>query len=82
MLLCFPDVLRADEAMERDVHEAVDFMLGLQQINGNLPPAMDEAGQERRAQGDELVHWCHGAPGEYRYLSGCGVCVGSGYIIN
>ena len=66
MLLCFPDVLRADEGVERDVHEAVDFMLGLQQINGNLPPAMDEVGQGRRAQGDELVHWCHGAPGEYR----------------
>ena len=69
MLLCFPDVFRADEGMERDVHGAVDFMLGLQQINGNLPPAMDEVGQGRRAQSDELVHWCHGAPGEFGKLS-------------
>ena len=64
MLLCFPDILRADPAMESDVRGAVDFMLGLQQVNGNVAPAMDEVGHQRR-KGEELVHWCHGAPGEY-----------------
>ncbi|MRC56949.1 hypothetical protein GH877_30300, partial [Bacillus thuringiensis] len=64
----------------------MDFLLGLQQVNGNFPPAMDETGHQR-PEGEELVHWCHGAPGvvylfarafqlwkEPKYLSACQRC--------
>ena len=60
--------------------------------SGNFPCAMDEAPPYRqRPEHEELVHWCHGAPGvvymlaraylvwkEDKYLQGalkCGECV-------
>ena len=65
MLLHFPEFLRSDPAIESEVHTTVDFILSLMQGNGNIAPAMDEVlGQQVRPADEELVHWCHGAPGE------------------
>ena len=71
MLLSFPKFLKSNHEAEKLVHSAVDFMLTLEQDNFNYPPAMDEVGI-RRPGGEELVHWCHGAPG---ILRGHFVCV-------
>lgn len=65
MLLCVPDFLKANVQMEIAVRESVDFMLGLQQPNGNVAPALDEtSGKYQRPSSEELVHWCHGGPGK------------------
>ena len=68
MLLHFPDFLQADPSVEQEVHDAVDYMLAIMQPNGNVAPAMDEVagvrGARQRPDSQELVHWCHGAPGE------------------
>ena len=41
-----------------------DFLLAMQTKTGNFPCAMDEAPPNpTRHENEELVHWCHGAPG-------------------
>lgn len=54
---------------ETDVKAAVEFYLSLQNEEGNFPCAMDELGQSRRHPDDDLVHWCHGAPGAVYMLA-------------
>lgn len=69
MLLSFPDILRSDPTAEQDIRKSVDFMLSLE-YNGNYPPAMDEADPHHcRPAEHELVHWCHGAPGNLHHNS-------------
>lgn len=63
MLLSFPACLQSDPAAEQDVKASVDYLLSLQTQSGNFPSAMDELGRRARSEADELVHWCHGAPG-------------------
>lgn len=65
-LLCIPEFFKAHPSAEEDVRAAVDFMLSIEQPNCNYAPAMDEVnmGQKRPAS-EELVHWCHGAPGKF-----------------
>lgn len=41
---------------------SVNYILSLQQPNGNFPCATDEI-RRKRPESDELVHWCHGASG-------------------
>ena len=68
MLLCIPDYLDSDSQIKATAHAAVDFMLGLQQHNGNIAPALDEAyGSHQRPPSEELVHWCHGGPGMHHH---------------
>ncbi|KAH9490903.1 hypothetical protein Btru_039736 [Bulinus truncatus] len=68
------------------VKDAVDWLLSIQQSNGNFAPALDEVSTPRSDK-DELVHWCHGAPGivyllaraylvwrEEKYLDACLRC--------
>lgn len=62
MLMCFPSFLKSNPDHEKVVRAGVDFMLSLEQDNYNYPPAMDEV-KRRRPDKEELVHWCHGAPG-------------------
>ncbi len=64
MLLSVPDFV-PNRDPEYLIRQSLDFLLSLQSANGNFPCAMDEVpgiGRARRAE-DELVHWCHGAPG-------------------
>ncbi|XP_060589848.1 lanC-like protein 3 [Ruditapes philippinarum] len=61
-LMCFPSLLKTSPDVEKTVRAGVDFMLSLEQENFNYPPAMDEV-KRHRPDKEELVHWCHGAPG-------------------
>ena len=64
MLLSCQEFISTDHSAEKDIRASVDFMLTLMQPNGNIPPAMDEVGgRGGRDDSNELVHWCHGAPG-------------------
>jgi len=63
MLLSCPQFLAPDPGASVTIRGCVDFMLTLIQPNGNIPTAMDELASHRRPAGEELVHWCHGAPG-------------------
>ncbi|XP_067676711.1 lanC-like protein 3 [Haliotis asinina] len=63
MLLSFPQFIHSNADAEQDVRQAVDFMLSLEQPNFNYAPAMDEVQRRCRPDSEELVHWCHGAPG-------------------
>ncbi|XP_046979715.1 lanC-like protein 3 isoform X2 [Schistocerca americana] len=62
-LLLWPSFLQSNPQAEQVVHRAVDWLLSLQTESGNFPCATDELGRYRRHEEDELVHWCHGAPG-------------------
>lgn len=59
MLLNFPEHFKDRKEVETLIRQAVDFVLSCELPNGNYPPVPGEA----RDQEDELVHWCHGAPG-------------------
>lgn len=92
MLLSVPGYFQHNSTAEKDIKDSTDFLIGLQTPTGNLPCAMDEAQPfKSRAETDDLVHWCHGAPGtvylfaraylvwkESQYLEAalkCGECV-------
>ncbi|EEC20188.1 lanC-like protein 3 [Ixodes scapularis] len=62
VLLQFPWFVGADPSVERDLRASVDFFLHVQTPKGNFPCDLDDVTRPRRSQ-DELVHWCHGAPG-------------------
>jgi len=52
----------------QDIKKCIDILISLQTTNGNFPCAMDELGSRKRPEKDELVHWCHGAPGSQIYF--------------
>ncbi|KAK7480694.1 hypothetical protein BaRGS_00028062 [Batillaria attramentaria] len=63
-LMCFPEYLVYQPSAEMHVHETINFLLETQTEEFNFPPSMDEVlGLFHRPPEDELVHWCHGAPG-------------------
>lgn len=85
-LLSCPNFLAQSANVMPYIKGSVDSILSLQGENGNFPCAMDEV-QYKRAESDELVHWCHGAPGvvylmgkayliwkEDKYLQSCLKC--------
>ena len=91
MLLSVPGYYEQCSAKD-DIKQSVNFLLQMQTSSGNFPCAMDEAPPYRpRPESEDLVHWCHGAPGmiyllvkayqlfkEDKYLQGalnCGECV-------
>ena len=95
MLLSVPGYLeQCSQDDTKDIKGSIDFLLDMQTASGNFPCAMDEAPPyQQRSEREELVHWCHGAPGvvyllakaylvwkEQKYLTGalrCGECVWS-----
>ena len=81
--LQIPDFLTANKEAETLIRESVDYLLSLETSSGNYPCALDELGNSR-GEANELVHWCHGAPGvvylmaaaylrweDRRYLNAC-----------
>ncbi|KAF2895124.1 hypothetical protein ILUMI_11054 [Ignelater luminosus] len=58
VLLSVPGYLDANPGDAKDVKNCVDYLLSIQDAEGNFPSATDELHQKH-----ELVHWCHGAPG-------------------
>lgn len=61
MIISCPSFLEANKQAAHDVRNSVNWLLDLQR-NGNFAPALDEVSNPR-SEKDELVHWCHGAPG-------------------
>ncbi|KAH6928700.1 hypothetical protein HPB50_018751 [Hyalomma asiaticum] len=61
-LLHFPWFVAGDQTVERDIRASVDFLLHVQTPRGNFPCDLEDVTKPRRSQ-DELIHWCHGAPG-------------------
>lgn len=59
MLLNVPGYLDSNPDDAKDVKSTVDHLLTLQDDDGNFPPTLDESDERH----NELVHWCHGAPG-------------------
>ena len=59
MLLNFPEHFTNRKDVETTIRQAVDYVLSCEMPNGNYPPVPGED----RGHEDELVHWCHGAPG-------------------
>ncbi|XP_075231159.1 lanC-like protein 3 [Lycorma delicatula] len=87
MLMSVPEFLKQYPDSEHAIRQSVDFMLSLQTPDGNFPCAMDEVGNRVRPVSEELVHWCHGAPGvvylmakayllwqDVKYLKSCLKC--------
>lgn len=64
MLISTPGFLQTDPSAERDIRSAIDYLLSVQSLEGNFPSAMDEIRHKTRRPEDELIHWCHGAPGK------------------
>ena len=70
MLLSVPGYLQhCSDAAARDIRVSVDYLLQIQTPEGNFPCAMDELRPGTRSAEDELVHWCHGAPGTVYLLA-------------
>ena len=70
MLLSVPGYLQhCSPSAAADIRASVDYLLQLQTPQGNFPCAMDELLPGRRTPEDELVHWCHGAPGTVYLLA-------------
>lgn len=57
-LMSVPGYLDSNPLDAKDVKASVDYLLSLQDAEGNFPSATDDM-----APTHELVHWCHGAPG-------------------
>ncbi|GFO32197.1 LANC-like protein 3, partial [Plakobranchus ocellatus] len=86
MIISCPSYLNSDPHANQLVRSTVDWLLSTQQPDGNFAPATDELGSSHPPS-DQLVHWCHGAPGvvylfakaflfwhEERYLQACIQC--------
>lgn len=78
-LISVPGYLQANPTQAQEVKATVDYLLSLQDEEGNFPCARDEIDSH-----NELVHWCHGAGGmiylmakayllwnESKYLKSC-----------
>ena len=66
MLISVPGYIEGlgDSKARDDIKATIDYLLNLQTPSGNFPCAMDEIPPNRtRPESEELVHWCHGAPG-------------------
>lgn len=61
ILLSIPQFIERDLQAKQDIKKCIDILITLQTTNGNFPRSMNESSQ--RPEKDELVHWCHGAPG-------------------
>lgn len=68
ILLSVPGYFKHNPEAEKDVRGSVDWLVTLQTYEGNFPCAMGDL-KEPRHYSDELVHWCHGAPGTVYLLA-------------
>lgn len=63
-LMACDDFLNKNPGAEKDIKTSIDYLLSTQTRNGNFPCATHDIGKVLRPDCDqELVHWCHGAPG-------------------
>ncbi|XP_015122370.1 lanC-like protein 3 [Diachasma alloeum] len=69
VLIQIPNFLDTNEEFDRLVHRSVDFLLSLETPSGNYPSSLGKTGPNSRREDNELVHWCHGAPGAVYLLA-------------
>jgi len=67
-LLSVPGYFQHNPEAEKEVRGSVDWLVTLQTYEGNFPCAMGDL-KDPRHYSDELVHWCHGAPGTVYLLA-------------
>ncbi|KAK0175921.1 hypothetical protein PV328_000110 [Microctonus aethiopoides] len=63
VLIQIPNFLDMNPEADSLVRRCLDYLLTLETPSANYPCALDEIGNNKRSEEDELVHWCHGAPG-------------------
>lgn len=64
VLISFPQFIEKESQARQDIKKCIDKFVSLQTSNGNFPTRILEPGEKQRLEEDELVHWCHGAPGK------------------
>lgn len=55
-----------DQPARDDLKRSIDWMVSIQAQDGNFPSSFGKIGKYQGE--DELVHWCHGAPGVIQLL--------------
>lgn len=68
LLMSVPNYFQHNPEAEKDVKASVAFLLSVQSVEGNFPCSMGEL-KDPRHHNEELVHWCHGAPGTVYLLA-------------
>lgn len=63
-LISFPCFIKNDQKAKEDIKKCIDLLISLQTSTGNFPTKIQELESKQRPEEDELVHWCHGAPGD------------------
>ncbi|CAI6346565.1 unnamed protein product [Macrosiphum euphorbiae] len=63
VLISFPCFIKNEQKVMQDIKKCIDLLISLQTSTGNFPTKIQELGSKQRPEEDELVHWCHGAPG-------------------
>lgn len=63
VLISFPQFIEKEQQAKQDIKKCLDLLMLLQTANGNFPTKIVKLGTQERSEEDELVHWCHGAPG-------------------
>ncbi|CAB0017490.1 unnamed protein product [Nesidiocoris tenuis] len=63
MLLCCESYLEKNKEAEKLIKKSVDFLVSIQTPGGNFPCDFAEIGSSASVMREDLVHWCHGAPG-------------------
>lgn len=64
VLISFPQYIEVEQQARDDIKKCIDQFITLQTTNGNFPTRILKYGEKQRSEEDELVHWCHGAPGK------------------
>ncbi|BES93910.1 LanC-like protein 3 homolog [Nesidiocoris tenuis] len=68
MLLCCESYLEKNKEAEKLIKKSVDFLVSIQTPGGNFPCDFAEIGSSASVVREDLVHWCHGAPGVFYVL--------------
>lgn len=68
MMLSFPSWLASRPEANDLLKKSINALIDLQTSSGNFPCAMDELAGQRPPE-EDLVHWCHGAPGTVYLLA-------------
>lgn len=67
VLISFPCFIKNEQKAMQDIKKCIDILISLQTSTGNFPTKIQELGSKQRPEDDELVHWCHGAPGDFYF---------------
>ena len=67
-LLRVPGFIEHNPEAEKDIRESVNWIVSTQSYDGNFPCSMGEL-KDPRDYDDQLVQWCHSAPGTASLLA-------------